>query len=154
MPMSAYDLDLHAWAREQAEALRRRSANEIDWENVAEEIESLGKQQVAELRSRLEVLIVHLLKWIYQPERRGRGWLLTIAEQRFRVREHIAENSSLKAVREDVFRRAYEGARYSAARTIRRSPATFPTEAPFSLQEALTEDWLPQPAFTTDEPAG
>lgn len=58
---------------QQAEALRRRSAHEIDWENVAEEIESVGKSEASELESRLEELLMYLLKWRYQPERQGRS---------------------------------------------------------------------------------
>ena len=62
-PMGLYDRDFHAWAHEQAALARSRSANALDWDNVAEELESLGKQQRAELRSRYVVLLKHLLKW-------------------------------------------------------------------------------------------
>ena len=148
--MSAYDLDLHAWAQEQAAALRRRSANEIDWENVAEEIESLGKQQVAELRSRLEVLILHLLKWAYQPERRGRSWAATIREQRRRLAQHVEENPSLKPALGRVLNLAYEDARFSASKemTGEPDPEMFPNAAPFSAEQALDADWLPDPAVS------
>ncbi len=60
--MSAYEADFHDWALAQADAIRRRSANEMDWDNIAEEVESLGRSQRGGLRSRLGVLVAHLLK--------------------------------------------------------------------------------------------
>ena len=142
--MSAYDLDLHAWASEQADALRRRSANEIDWENVAEEIESLGKQQRAELFSRLVVLLSHLLKWRFQPERRGASWEATIAEQRYRIALHLDENPSLRPIREAVFTQAYGAARLRASRETDLAAATFPTIAPMTLAQALDNSFWPE----------
>ncbi len=71
---STYEHDTYSWALAQAEALRRRSGNELDWDNLAEEIESLGKSQASELRSRYIVLLMHLLKWAFQPERRSRSF--------------------------------------------------------------------------------
>lgn len=63
-----YESDLYEWTREQADALRRRAANELDWDNLAEEIESLGTSNQDQIESRLENLILHLLKWKYQPD--------------------------------------------------------------------------------------
>lgn len=150
---AAYDLDFHAWTLAQADALRRRSANEVDWENVAEEMESLGKQQVAELRSRLEVLLVHLLKWAWQPERSGRSWLNTIREQRRRIRRLVLNNPSLKPVLPGAFAEAYEDARGTAADEMEAEADIFPIEAPFDLDLALEQDWLPEPV-TADAPRG
>ena len=80
-----YEQDYFAWTQDQADALRRRSVNELDWDNLLEEVEGLGRQERNELRSHLIILMVHLLKWRLQPERRGRSWALTIAEQRREV---------------------------------------------------------------------
>jgi hypothetical protein len=66
--MNAYDTDLYEWTRAQADALRRRAANEIDWDNVAEEIESLGRNDRRQIEHRLENLILHLIKWKYQSD--------------------------------------------------------------------------------------
>ena len=73
-----YDKDTYTWALQQADALRRRSANEVDWENVAEEIESVGKTEARELENRYIVLLTHLLKWLYQPGMRSRSWEASI----------------------------------------------------------------------------
>ena len=150
--MSAYDLDLHAWASEQADALRRRSANEIDWENVAEEIESLGKQQEAELFNRLVVLLSHLLKWSFQPERRGVSWTATIKEQRRRVSRHLRENPSLKPVREDIFLEAYETSRLRASRETELPDDRFPEAPRFTLAEALADDFWPDAVSSEESP--
>ncbi len=77
--MGAYDIDVLALSERQAALLRRRAANEIDWDNIAEEIEAVGRSQKPEVRSRLARLCQHLLKWAYQPELRSRSWRTTIA---------------------------------------------------------------------------
>ncbi len=68
-----YERDYYSWALEQAQALRARRTEALDWENLAEEVEGLGRGEVRELESRLEVLLVHLLKWRYQPKKRRRS---------------------------------------------------------------------------------
>ncbi len=77
-----YDADFYAWANEQATLLRAGRLSEIDVEHIAEEIETLGRGEKRALVSCLSVLLLHLLKWSFQPERRGKSWELTIKEQR------------------------------------------------------------------------
>ena len=141
--MGAYDLDFHAWAFAQAEALRRRSANDLDWENIAEEVESLGRQQRSELRKRLVVLLAHLLKWEFQPRRRGRSWTNTIFRQRADLDELLEGNPSLLPARDELFSIAYVRARKEAALTTRLPLETFPESPPFTLAQAIDPDWLP-----------
>ena len=141
--MGAYDRDFHAWTLEQAELIRRRSANEIDWENVAEEIEGLGRQQRSELRNRLVVLLHHLLKWRFQSGRRGRSWLSTIVEQRDEIEAELLDSPSLRASQDELFMRAYGTARKKAAIETHLPLETFPEAPPFTLAQALDPDWLP-----------
>jgi hypothetical protein len=138
-----YDTDTYGWAMEQAGALKRRAANEIDWDNVAEEIESLGKQQLAELRNRFAILVAHLLKWIVQPERRSRSWRLTIVEQRRAIALHMQDNPSLRPKAEEAFGDAYLIAVAVAAREADLDEDAFAPTAPFSLEQALAHDWWP-----------
>ena len=77
-----YAIDIAAWAESQADALRRHAANEIDWNNVAEEIEGVAANQKREVRSRLRVICEHLLRWRYRPRRRPQGWRNALDEQR------------------------------------------------------------------------
>ena len=143
--MGKYDLDFHAWAHEQAELARRRSANELDWDNVAEELESLGKQSVWELYNRYVVLLAHLLKWRYQPERRGASWEATIAEQRRQIAKHLRDNPSLKAVDPAEFEDAYGTARIRAAGETELDRSTFPVDPPFTPEQARDDDFWPEP---------
>lgn len=135
----AYATDYYGWTREQAEALQRRSPNELDWENLREEVEGLGKQQRSELYSHLKVLLQHLLKWRYQENRRSRSWSLSIKEQRVEADRIVQANPSLKPELSDVMREAYRAARLAAARETRLPETTFPEQSPFSVEDALTE---------------
>ena len=90
-----YDQDFYAWANEQAALLRAGKLSEADIEHIAEEVESLGKTEKRELVSRLIVLMVHLLKWRFQPSLRGRSWKLSVDEQRIAIDAHLADNPSL-----------------------------------------------------------
>lgn len=140
-----YERDYYTWALEQGRALRARSTEALDWENLAEEVEGLARTEARELRSRLEVLIVHLLKWGYQPKKRGRSWRLTIREQRRRVAEVIDENPGLKATREESVNVAYEIARLVAARETRLAEGTFPPASPWTFEQITDADFWPKP---------
>src|SRR5712692_10637758 len=93
---SLYERDYYTWALEQARVLKEHRLEELDWENLADEVEGLAKTERRELRRRLEVLVEHLLKWQFQAGRRSRSWRATIAVQRVRIAEHLDENSGLK----------------------------------------------------------
>lgn len=134
-----YDRDFFAWTQDQADALRRRSVNEIDWENLLEEVESLGRQQQSELTSHMAVLLAHLLKWRVQPARRSRSWGLTILEQRAQAERLMRDNPSLKPRLDDILADAYKLARLRAARETRLSLANFPEASPFDWNAAMTE---------------
>lgn len=141
--MSLYDQDFHAWAHEQADAVRRRSSNELDWENVAEELESLGKQTRRELRNRYAVLLMHLLKLAYQSDMRTSSWDHTVNEQRRAIHRHIRENPSLQAVNFEEFTDAYQKARRMVAYETDLSENMFPIEPTFTMEQALDETFWP-----------
>ena len=134
-----YEQDYFAWTQDQADALRRRSINELDWENLLEEVEGLGKQQRSELRNHLIILLVHLLKWRAQPARRGRSWELTIREQRKEAERVLTENPSLTPEVEVLLESAYRIARLRAARQSRLSLKAFPDDNPFDWRRAMSE---------------
>jgi hypothetical protein len=137
-----YENDLYQWTKAQGDALRRRAANEIDWDNVAEEIESLGRSERREIRSRLENLLIHLLKWHYQPERRSNSWEASIDEARRRIEDVFADNPSLRAVPVEVLAGAYRLAVLSKA--IRRLELErLPSACPWKIEQVLSSDFLP-----------
>ena len=140
--MTAYDLDFHDWALAQADAIRRRSANEIDWNNLAEEVESLGRSQRSSLRSHLTILAAHLLKWERQPERRSHSWRLSIVNARSRIPGIMEDSPSLRPQTQALFDQAYRLARQDAANDMNVDVRQLPAEPPFTLEDALDARWL------------
>jgi hypothetical protein len=134
-----YDTDTYTWAMTQADALRRRSANELDWDNIAEEIESVGKTEARELRSRYSVLLAHLLKWQFQPEGRGAGWETTIIIQRRAIMAHLLENPGLKPRRDEIFAAAYLDALQDASTETKLPMRAFPDTNPYTFAQAMDE---------------
>ncbi len=116
-----YDCDFYAWSREQAELLRAGNLAEADIEHIAEEIDSMGRTEKRELISRLSVLILQMLKWRYQPGKRGPSWEASILNQRDRIAVHLDDNPSLKPLLPQALATAYRAARREAiAETGRR----------------------------------
>ncbi len=107
MPSNLYETDFYAWTLEQSKFLREGDFKHLDIPNLVEEIESLGKQQRQELRNRLGVLIGHLLKWDYQPEKRSKSWRVTIREQRREILQVLEENPSLKPYLAEAIAKAH-----------------------------------------------
>ena len=140
----AYDDDFFAWTQEQARLLREGELVEIDSENLAEEIESMGRSVRRELRNRLALLIMHLLKWQYQPVFQSRSWSGTIREQRAQVRELLDESPSLGAVITDGLTSIYASALRKAALDTGLAETTFPTLCPYTPDQILSEDFLPE----------
>jgi hypothetical protein len=91
-----HEQDFYAWTYQQAQFLRTGSLSRLDVDFLIEELESMGASEKRELLSRLEVLLTHLLKWQYQPALQIRSWVLTIEEQRDRIKDHLDDNPSLK----------------------------------------------------------
>src|SRR4051812_47430273 len=142
--MGAYGKDFYAWAIEQASLLRQGRLAEIDLENVAEEIESLGRSAKSELVNRLGVLMAHLLKWHLQPDYRGTSWRLTIEEQRDEIRSHLDDNPSLKATLEDSFERGFRKALRRAQRETGLGRQAFPAATPWTQEQVLDETFYPE----------
>lgn len=140
---SLYEVDFYAWTQEQAALLRGGRLAQADIANILEEIETLGRTEVSELRSRLKVLLQHLLKEIYQPEKAGRIWLATIVNQRDEIELHLEKNPSLKPRTSEIFDRAYVSARKLAAAETGLPPDRFPADPPFSYEQAIDPSFWP-----------
>lgn len=135
-----YDTDFYKWANRQADLLRAGKLSEADIDHIAEEIESMGKSEKRELISRLTVLLVHLLKWQFQPSHQSKSRQLTIKEQRLMIIDHLEDNPSLRARIDEVVLKAYRLARTKAARETGLDEDVFPQQCPFSFDEALYGD--------------
>lgn len=150
-----YDEDFYRWTRRQAAELRRAAtagANlPLDWQNLAEEIESLGKSDRRELRSRLRSLIEHLLKLAHAPvEEPSRGWRLSVAHQRGDLGDLLHDSPSLRREARSTLGERYREARFNVVATIPPAGAPhwppLPDSCPFTLDQILDRDWWPERA--------
>ncbi|GET42554.1 DUF29 domain-containing protein [Microseira wollei] len=147
---SLYETDFYAWTQEQAKLLKHQRWSQLDLPNLIEEIESLGKQQRAELRNRLSILIGHLLKWNYQVSKRSRSWFNTIRIQRIDVVELLKENPSLKPYLQEALQIAYTKGMALAAGETNLPRKTFPENCPYTLEEILMDSFYPGEPATDD----
>jgi hypothetical protein len=142
-PPAAYDRDAYAWAFEQAAFLRQGRFDRLDIENIAEELETLGRTEFAKLRSSYRIIILHLLRWDHQPERRSRSWALSIAEQREQISAVLEDNPGLKSRQDEAARRAYRQGRLGAAKETDLPLDVFPAECPYSWDDLMRRE-IPQ----------
>ncbi|MEP0819171.1 DUF29 domain-containing protein [Trichocoleus sp. FACHB-46] len=138
-----YEADFYAWTQEQAKLLRAQQWDLVDVANLIEEIETLGRQERRELRNRLTVLLGHLLKWQFQPEKRSNSWLATVREQRREVATLLQENPSIKAYLSEALQLAYQSGIDLAVRETELPYETFPEACPYSLEQALNDEFRP-----------
>jgi len=137
---SLYERDYYRWALQQARALKEHRLEDLDWENLSDEVEGLAKTARRELRSRLKVLLEHLIKWQLQPQRRGRSWRTTVAVQRLEIREHLDENPGLKPSVAEVLAQAYKAARLEVSgRFLRRSDPQPRDSCPWPFERVMDE---------------
>jgi len=142
MNPSDRETDFYAWTQRQAQLLKTRQFHQIDWQNITEEIEDMGRSEKRQLESRLEILIMHLLKWQYQPNFRSRSWQLTVKEQRLRLEKLLNKNPSLKSSLTEAVTEVYPLATLGAERETGLS--VFPETCPYSLREILSPEFLPE----------
>ena len=141
-----YDQDFYAWTQEQAALLREGAVQGLDLMNLAEEIESLGKSDRRALGSHLRNLVMHLLKWQYQPEWRltGHSWESSIQNARDEIALILDDSHSLVATGPALLARRYHVARQNAAAESRLPLATFPATCPWTAAQVLDPDFWPE----------
>jgi hypothetical protein len=144
MGNTLYEQDYYAWTLQQSELLRSRRLDCADLDNIAEEIESMGRSVKRELVSRLAVLLLHLLKWQHQPAFRSRGWQLTIKGQRRNLARHLRDNPSLKSHLDQAMADAYGDATIDAERETGLAAETFPEVCPFGFDQAMSDEFWPE----------
>ena len=143
MSNTLYDRDFYAWTAEQAALLRAGRLDRLDIDNIAEEIETLGRSEKRELVSRLTVLLVHLLKWQYQPGYRSASWRITVRIQRDEVDSHLGENPSLRPTIDAAVATAYRRARTQAEGETGLADKTFPATCPYTVADLMRDDFWP-----------
>lgn len=132
-----YEDDLYGWVQEQVALLRLGRLDEVDAEHIAEELADVGKSEFAKMQSALEVLLTHMLKWDYQPEKITRSWDNTIAIQRQHHADVLADNPGLKSRRDEALVRAFRLARAHASTETGLPKTRFPAECHYSWDDVL-----------------
>jgi Domain of unknown function DUF29 len=140
---SLYERDFCLWIEQQARLLKEGRLEQLDLVNLVEEIEDLGIGEKKAVKSNLVVVLLHLLKHQFQPRRRSRGWQASIVEHRQRLRDDFRISPSLRGYARDVYVEAYADARARASAETGLPEGTFPRASPYSLEQALDPDFLP-----------
>lgn len=147
----AYELDFYRWTQEQARLIQEKKWSRLDIPNLVEEIEALGRQERQELENRLGILLGHLLKWEFQPDKRSRSWFATIREQRRRVERLLKKSPSLQPYLPEALENGYQDALDLAVRETSLSYKTFPPECPYSLEQIFNNNLFPGETFDPEE---
>jgi hypothetical protein len=138
-----YDQDYYLWIMRTIELLNKKKFSELDLTNLVEEIEDMGKSEKKSITSNLRILLMHLLKYKYQSDKRTNSWLFTIVEHRKRLQEAFKVSPSLRRYYEEVFLDCYQDARELASAETGLSMQIFSEVCPFTPEEALNPNYLP-----------
>jgi flagellar biosynthesis/type III secretory pathway protein FliH len=143
--MSTYETDFYAWTQAQATALRAKDWPALDVDNLAEELEGMARSDRRALGNHLKNLLPHLLKWAYQPDKRGPSWQDSIEEAREAIEDLLEESrTSMEAETQRQFAKQYARARRKASRETGLALATFPEVCPWPVAQVLDEDFWPE----------
>ena len=142
---TSYESDVVAWAKEQAALIRAGQFDQLDLTHIAEEIEDVGKSEQRELASRMAVLLAHILKWKFQPQKRSVSWTLTIKEQRRLLVRRVQKTPSLSPILSDPewVDEIWVDAKALAEKETGLDMSTYPEICPWSMVDVLTPEWLP-----------
>lgn len=141
---ATYAADFNLWIQRTVQLLREHHWHEIDLEHLIEEIEGLSKSEQRGIVSQLARLLLHLLKWQYQPQRRTDSWLDSITDARTQIELAIEDSPSLKNYAAEQLEQSYQRARRQAVKQTEKPLSVFPEKCPYSIDLVLENDWLPE----------
>lgn len=141
---SLYESDFNLWLETHTNLLKQRQFNQMDIEHLVEEIEDMGNNRKDALESNLMRVFQHLLKWQYQPQKRSNSWRASITEHSLRLNKAIKKSPSLKPYFINVYQECYQDARLVASRETGIDIKTFPANCPFTPEQVLDPDYLPE----------
>ena len=141
--LAGYENDFVLWIDQQVELLRARKFDQLDLDNLIDEMDAMGGSQRRELGSRLEVLIMQMLKCLFQPEKKSRSWLGTISAQRSELQSLFEQSPSLRGAAAPRIQRAYGSAAHRASVETGLPESTFPSENPYSIEQLLDPRFFP-----------
>jgi hypothetical protein len=140
---SLYDRDFAKWLETTADQLRAKDYANLDWENLLDEIESMGKRERRSLKSNLVILLLHLLKWQYQADQRSGSWKGSIVEHRQRIRDELEDSPSLQPYLIEILAAAYADGRDRAVAETGLNAAIFPAECLYTIAQVLDREFWP-----------
>jgi hypothetical protein len=143
MQTSLYEQDYYLWLKKTIQLLQDDKLSDLDRQNLIEELEDMARSQKKAVKSNLTVILWHLLKYKYQPDKRTNSWKLILFEHRDGLSEDFADSLSFKPFFEEVFNECYNKARQKAAIETGLPIETFPFESPFPPDETLNPKYLP-----------
>ena len=143
MATSLYNTDFYSWIQQQVMLIRTGNTEALDLDNILEELEGMGKSEHRALSSRLDILLMHLLKWRYQPEHQSTSWRGTIEEQRFRLKRLLKDNPGLKPEIPAIIIDAYKVAKITAFRETGLPKESFPADCPWTFDRIMDNDFWP-----------
>jgi hypothetical protein len=143
MTTALYEKDFYGWALGQANLLRNEDYTELDIDNLVEEIEAMAKRDRRELFNRLKIILMHLLKWQYQPSHRSKSWTDTLDEQRDEIDELLEDSPSLRRDLPDLVIRAYPKAIIKPMKDTGLTSDAFPPRCEWAIEQILDPNWLP-----------
>jgi Domain of unknown function DUF29 len=138
-----YEQDYYLWIKNTAQLLQQDRFSELDIANLIEEIEDMGKSEKRAIESNLDIVLMHLLKYKYQPLKRSDSWLSANFEHRKRLQRIFKDSPSLKPYAQEIFNECYQNARNMASLETSLPIDTFPIESLFDLEQTLDPDYLP-----------
>jgi Domain of unknown function DUF29 len=142
--MNLYDRDFVEWVTVTIGQLDRQDYSQVDWENLLEEIGDMSRRERQSLESNLVILLLHLLKWQYQTDRRSGSWKGSIVEHRRRILKTIQRSPSLMAYLQDCFAEAYDDAIEQAAAETGLDPDCFPVICEYTIDQCLDTTFFPE----------
>lgn len=141
--MNLYETDINEWVEQQVKLIQQKQYDQVDWDNIIEEIEDLSKRERDKFLSAIRLIIHHLLKWEYQPEKRSNSWLIKIRRERNNLTFYLEDTPSLKKYWSGKeFERNYHHAKADVVNETGLSEWNFPEKCPYSVEQ-IKSDWLP-----------
>lgn len=141
--VNLYEKDFYAWTQEQARLIKEKSFDKLDLTHLFDEIEDMGNRHTDEIESRLELLLMHLLKWKYQPNLQSKIWFYTIKEQRKRIALRLRKMPSLKSRLPEIFPEAYDLSIDEATKETGLEDSIFPRKCQWTIEQVLDNEFFP-----------
>jgi hypothetical protein len=143
-PLVGYDQDFNLWLEQTVDLLKTKQFEALDIENLVDELESMSSRDKREILSRLKIVLLHLLKWKYQPQKQCGSWQSSIRTNRDEIAQILIDSPSLKNYPGQVLDSAYPISRKNAASETGLALNVFPESCPFSIAQVLDEEFWPE----------